>query len=305
MKTKQQTTIIITLVFCIAFTMLFPSMAAASIWITVPFDNTTTTLSPANIEEQKTLEALNGTNISVGDLIKKAFPSFIPNLTPEQFKRLDTTPVNWSLYHCFTGEEDISSDILLNQLGIIKDYSMSTNPNNYISRAEFAKIAVAIAGKQGMVEKFKINNSKFQDVKTEEWFNGYINVAVAEGLMNGDPNGCFYPKSEIKQGEALTVLFRILGYNDNLPRKWPANYVNKAASLNAIDDNFSAWKPATYDELFTICNKALDQYIVQYNDNLNTFEYALKEETNIIENGDPQKKIPFSLRQKIFLESKS
>ena len=190
-----------------------------------------------------------------------------------------------------SGEDDVSSDYVLQQLGLISNLNSTTSPNNPLSRAEFAKITVYMAGKQRLAEDMSKANGNFQDVKPEDWFNGYVNVAAAEGWMKGDYSGNFSPKREITQSEVVTVLLRILGYNDNLPGKWPANYIGKAAMLNMLDDSklsFLANKEASCEVVSILCNAAFEQYMVNYDPTLNTFEKALKVEADIIGNEDQQ-----------------
>lgn len=250
--------ITMTLVLCMIFTILGPSIAVASSWIAFPFYDSELKITPSTAVEEETLNKLYGTELSAGELIIKVFPNFVPYLKSEQLEELDKTPVDWSKYHYFKGNDDVSSNYMLNQLGITQyPLDSDTVPREYISRAEFAKIAVYLAGKQALVEEMISADSIFLDVKSEDWFNGYVNVAVAEGIMNGDPSGNFFPRDEIKQSEVVTVLLRILGYNDNLSGRWPANYISKAANLGMLDDiTFISCDGATYEEVFILCNTA-------------------------------------------------
>lgn len=113
---------------------------------------------------------------------------------------------------------DVQSNAVykLNKLGIIDGYpDGSFGPDKTITRAEFARIAVNMAGRQAVVEDVKNTDNKFKDVTSEDWFNGYVNAAA--GYLKGDPSGNFRPNDNITQAEVITVFLRILGYNDNLP----------------------------------------------------------------------------------------
>lgn len=197
--------------------------------------------------------------------------------------------------------ETISNNAIykLKQLGIIEGYPEgSLDLDKSISRAEFAKIAVSMAGMESKADEVMNMDSSFNDVKTEDWFNGFVQVAAAEAYMNGYPSGYFKPNEKIKQEEAVTVLLRILGYNDNLEPDWPSNYICKAAQLGILDDiQFIASKDVTGAELCILCSETLKQYIVQYNVTSNTFEKACKVEANLIENGDNEKELPYTLLQ--------
>ncbi len=61
-------------------------------------------------------------------------------------------------------------------------------------------------------------------------------MAAAQGYVKGDPEGSFRPDDRITQSEVITVLLRILGYNDNLPGDWPSDYIAKAANLGVLDN---------------------------------------------------------------------
>jgi hypothetical protein len=289
MKTKKYR--LVTLVLCMIFTILGPSIAVASSWIVFPFDDTELKITPSTQTEEQNLNELYGTELSAGELLRKVFPNFVPYLKPEQLEQLDKTLVDWSKYHYFKGNDDVSSNYMLNQLGITQ-YPLDSDPapREYISRAEFAKIAVYLAGKQALVQEMESADRIFLDVESEDWFNGYVNVVVAEGIMNGDPSGNFFPRDEIKQSEVVTVLLRILGYNDNLPGQWPADYISKAANLGMLDDiTFISCDGATYEEVFILCNAALKQYLVEYTAATKSFEKVLETGWDLTENGEWQK----------------
>lgn len=190
----------------------------------------------------------------------------------------------------------------LNKLGIIDGYPDGDfAPDKTISRAELAKIVVNMAGKQSMIEEMGSKKSTFNDVNPEDWFNGFVNVAAASAYLKGDPSGKFRPNDQVKQSEVTTVFLRLLGYNDNLPGKWPANYIGKSAQLGILDDiTFLSEKAASRGEVALMASETLEQYVVQYEDSSNSFKNALKVETDLIENGDPQKEVPYSLLQENF-----
>lgn len=193
----------------------------------------------------------------------------------------------------------------LNKLGIIDSYPDGDfAPDKTISRAELAKIVVNMAGEQSMIEEMSSKSSSFNDVNPEDWFNGFINVAAASGYLKGDPSGNFRPNDQVKQSEVTTVFLRLLGYNDNLPGKWPANYIGKSAQLGILDDiTFLSEKAASRGEVALMASETLEQYVVQYEDSSNSFKNALKVEAEIIENGDSQKEVPYTLLQDKFKEN--
>lgn len=108
---------------------------------------------------------------------------------------------------------------------------------NNITRAEFAVLAVRILSKDKDVEKYK-TDTKFSDVKKDNWASGYVNIAVKEGLITGYDDGTFKPQKNISYAEILAVLVRLLGYDDTLDpnEKWPVNYLKKSTELGINKD---------------------------------------------------------------------
>jgi len=178
-----------------------------------------------------------------------------------------------------TGTSDESAAIYkLNGLGIIDGYPDGTfGPEKTITRAEFAKIACVTAGLKSVASGMGGTASPFSDVATDHWANGWINVAAAQGYVKGDPAGTFRPEDQITQAEVVTVLMRLLGYNDNLAGEWPSDYIAKAANLGVLDDvTFVANQAATRGIVAIIASATLDENVVEYAASDNLFNEAVK-----------------------------
>lgn len=80
-----------------------------------------------------------------------------------------------------------------------------------LTRAEACKI---IAEDLGLV--YNGETSSFLDVDASHPYYEVISLIYGRGLMAGDPNGNFLPDENIKRSEYATVLFRGLGYDENL-----------------------------------------------------------------------------------------
>ena len=167
---------------------------------------------------------------------------------------------------------DVSDDLVpvlnrLTALGIIEGYPDGTfKPERNITRAEFAKIAVITMGLEKSADLLANVPSQFKDVKVGDWYTKYINVAANQGILKGYPNGNFRPEANITEAEALTIVLRLLGYNDNLPGKWPYNYVTQADRLGLIDAGFSAGAFATRAGIARLVNAALTKNVVRWVD---------------------------------------
>lgn len=160
-------------------------------------------------------------------------------------------------------------------LGIIDGYEDGTfGPGQTITRAEFAKIAVTAAGAKDTATMLEKNASSFKDVKANSWYTGWINAGESLGIFLGDPNGNFRPNDTISNQEVVTVMMRLLGYNDNLTGTWPVNYVTKANQIHMLDDvTIVATAPATRADVAVMLDAALDTWIVTYDKDTNEFVY--------------------------------
>lgn len=160
-------------------------------------------------------------------------------------------------------------------LGIIEGYEDGTfGPDKTITRAEFAKIAVTAAGAKETATMLEANASAFKDVRANSWYTGWINAAESLGIFKGDTNGNFRPNDTISNQEAITVMLRLLGYNDNLTGSWPVNYVTKANQIGLMDDvSIVASAAAKRGDIVVMLGEALDASIVTYDKDTNEFVY--------------------------------
>lgn len=112
------------------------------------------------------------------------------------------------------------------------DENGNFNPNENITRAQFAKIATVIA-------KLSPSGSSaglFSDLNTGYWANGYITAAAKDKLILGYPDGTFCPDNIITLAEAITITLRLLGYTtDDLGNNYPEAYIAKANELKLCD----------------------------------------------------------------------
>lgn len=166
----------------------------------------------------------------------------------------------------------------LSGLGVLEGYPDGTfGPEKTITRAEFAKIACVTAGLKSVASGMGGSASIFSDVATDHWANGWINVAAAQGFVKGYPDGTYQPEGKITQAEVITVLLRLLGYNDNLPGNWPSDYIAKAANLGILDDiTFLSNQDATRGTVAVLASATLDENVVEYLASDNLFNEAKK-----------------------------
>ena len=99
---------------------------------------------------------------------------------------------------------------LLSNLGIINGYEDGTfRPDNTVTRAEAAAMIVRMLGLDDEVEQ---GETMFTDVKADDWASGYVNVAAANGIINGMGDGTFNPNGEVTYGQIVKMIVCALGY---------------------------------------------------------------------------------------------
>lgn len=148
----------------------------------------------------------------------------------------------------------------LGALDIIVGYEDGTfKPDNSITRAEFAAIAIRALGMEDIAID-SVDNTKFADVRGTHWASGYINLATAQGIIVGYPDGTFKPEAQVTYSEAIAMLVRLLGYEPALNSNvWPSNYLTKASEIGlTLGVKFNYNDPAKRGVVSVLVDKALD-----------------------------------------------
>lgn len=148
----------------------------------------------------------------------------------------------------------------LEALDIIVGYEDGTfKPDNSITRAEFAAIAIRALGMEDIAID-SVANTKFADVRGTHWASGYINLATAQGIIVGYPDGTFKPEAQVTYSEAIAMLVRLLGYEPALNSNvWPSNYLTKASEIGlTLGVKFNYNDPAKRGVVSILADKALD-----------------------------------------------
>lgn len=138
------------------------------------------------------------------------------------------------------------------------------HPELDVTRAQFAKLVVEATG-LGSAAQATGGTTMFSDVYLGHWATGYINVAAGQGIIVGYLDGSFKPEAQVTYAEAVTMLVRALGYQDEfLPGSWPGNYVAKAADTGITKGvSFSPSGFADRGTAAVMLNNALDADVVK------------------------------------------
>ena len=125
-------------------------------------------------------------------------------------------------------------------VGVIAgDQNGNFNATSNITRAEMAVIVCKMAGlNEASATASKNIPSIFSDVPAGEWYTGWVNLAVDNGMIAGFPDQTFRPNDPLTTNQAITLVVKSLGkgvYVDKMGT-WPGNYVQEAAKLGLTND---------------------------------------------------------------------
>lgn len=167
------------------------------------------------------------------------------------------------------GKKEQSAIEELVALGIINGYADgSFKPDNNITRAELAKLIVVATGSEQAALALQNVKSQFKDVKVNEWYTGFINVAAGKGYLLGDKGtGKYRPNDNIKFEEVSAIVIRALGYQDKkLSGSWPYNVLLKAEELELFSKvDIAQGSLASRAVVAQLVNNALSKNIVEWN----------------------------------------
>lgn len=121
---------------------------------------------------------------------------------------------------------------ILSNLSIIKGYEDGTfKPDETVTRAEMAAIICRTLGYESQAQS-SMGTTVFTDVAADHWASGYVNVAQAQGIINGYGNGLFGPEDKVTYEQAVKMIVSALGYDLAAAQKggYPTGYLAIASS---------------------------------------------------------------------------
>ena len=135
-----------------------------------------------------------------------------------------------------TDTETAEAVAVLTSMGVVDGYSSGVYaPEDTLTRAQFCKMIVLATGRGASVSQNSYR-ALFDDVASNSWALGYINVAYSDGLVAGYGDGTFGPNDGVTVAQAVTIVLRCLGYTtQEVGAFWPEDYLAKAADLGLID----------------------------------------------------------------------
>lgn len=125
---------------------------------------------------------------------------------------------------------------LLSSLKIVNGYpDGGYHLENYVTRAEFVKIAIAASDMRNSVAT-NLTVSPFPDVPYSHWAAPYIKLAVTNKLITGYADATFRPDAYVTLEEAATICLKLLGYSsEDFGSSWPYGQMGLANRLGLTD----------------------------------------------------------------------
>ena len=138
---------------------------------------------------------------------------------------LPTMPMAHAAFDDVTDPEVSLAATTLRGLEIVTGTSANNfTPNNGLSRAEACTLIINTMGLSNQVNTYK-QRTIFSDVLPNNWYTGIVNLAYAQGIVNGYGNGTFGPEDKVTYGHFATMLLRLLGYTgEQIGSVWPLDY---------------------------------------------------------------------------------
>ncbi|NLY10034.1 MAG: S-layer homology domain-containing protein [Tissierellia bacterium] len=165
-------------------------------------------------------------------------------------------------------------DWLIEKKIVIGDGSGDYKLKNNITRAEANKMLVESLEKRTEADNMKNTLPKFTDVKSSDWFVGYLNYAVSKNIINGYEDNTFKPQNDVTYEEMIKMLVVAHGGStgkETTTGYWSTPYINKAREMGILDGVSIAdyRKAAPRDKVFEMIYNAMHG---------NTFNSGLKKD---------------------------
>lgn len=116
---------------------------------------------------------------------------------------------------------------------MVGDNNGNFNPYKTVTRAEMATIVCRMLG----VDKDLATSTRFTDVPTGHWANGYISKAASLSIVNGYGGGKFGPSDAVTYEQAVTMVVRALGGEPEAKElgNYPDGYLAVANKYSLLD----------------------------------------------------------------------
>ena len=121
---------------------------------------------------------------------------------------------------------------ILSNLDIFTGFEDGTfRPDETVTRAQMAAIICRTLGYEDQAQS-SMGSTIFNDVAADHWASGYVNVAQAQGIINGYGDGNFGPEDKVTYEQAVKMIVSALGYDLAAQTKggYPTGYLAIASA---------------------------------------------------------------------------
>lgn len=150
----------------------------------------------------------------------------------------------------------------LSELSImVGDEKGNFNPDKSVTRAEMAAVICRILGE---TEGMSADGGTFTDVPAGHWASGYISQAASLGIVNGYGNGNFGPGDTVTYEQAVTMIVRALGYENEADSAggYPDGYLSIAQSIGLLNGvNVQKGTPLARKDVAIIVYNSYHSYV--------------------------------------------
>ena len=158
------------------------------------------------------------------------------NMKKRIISALITLPILFGSINAFAETSSFAVTSLSEKKILVGDENGNLNLSSYVTRAEFAKMAVLAFGidKDDIGDEY-LSEGFFYDITKSHWGYDYIMTAAGYGLINGFEDGTVRPDDNITYEQAVAMATRVL----NPYLEYPTGSVGFALD-NLFLDNVSA-----------------------------------------------------------------
>lgn len=132
--------------------------------------------------------------------------------------------------------------------------------NQSITRAQVAALVCKMLGKADDAAALA-GKTAFADIPETNWSTGYVNYAVANGIINGDGDGNFRPDDSVKYEEVVKVIVCVLGLDKDVkidPADWSKEYIEAADKAGLLKNLIGKKGDAMLrSDIAVICDAAM------------------------------------------------
>lgn len=179
---------------------------------------------------------------------------------------LSTTAFAENSYADLTDSDACYSHVMrLTDFGFIAGYEDGTfKPDNYVTRAETAKLACVARNADGSFLDTDPSHIKspYSDMEpNRHWAFGYVIEATGMGAVSGYDDGTFRPENTVTYDEYIKIFVSLLGYASYAEHKggYPLGYIEVAKDMKLTDGIvFRGDDIVTRDNAAIIMDRALD-----------------------------------------------